>query len=270
MYLPDIYTSSPLWLTIDVERVEDANFGITPKKELDIDYPAVLERWHQLTDRHHLRSTAFVLGSFAQKFPQAIKALHDKGHEIACHGYDHQLVYQKPFEVWREQTALAKRILEDTIQAPVQGYRSPSWSLPFKKRYYEALVEMGFAYSSSYFPFKTYMYGNAIDKKNPFVITTPSGKITEIPVPKCLIPFSGGFYMRILPLFVTKRLFASLINRGVKPIIYTHPYELLPNLFQRFLSQVKLDKAYVLTFANTGESIKRFDTILQTFTEGRV
>ncbi len=270
MYLPDTYLQHPIWLTIDVERVEDANFGITPKKELSIDYPAILDKWDTLTLRYGFRSTAFVLGSFARRFPHVIKNLHQKGHEIASHGYDHQLVYQKPFDVWKKETALAKKILEEIIEAPVLGYRSPSWSLPFKKRYYEALVEIGFAYSSSYFPFKTYMYGNAIDKKNPFVITTPSGEITEIPIPKCFIPFSGGFYMRMLPLFVTKRLFSCVTNRKIKPIIYTHPYELLPNLLSRFLSQVRLDKAYILTFANTGESIKRFDSILQEYTKGKV
>ena len=265
MYLPNSYKSSPIWLTIDVEEVEDANFGITPKKKLDIDYPSIMEKWMRLCDRHHIKSTAFVLGSFAQKYPDTIKKLHDAGHEIACHGLRHELVYDLDYEVWYEETARAKAILEDITGSEVKGYRSPSWTLPFQKRYYEALADMGFAYSSSYFPFRTYMYGNAIDKKRPFIIFTDKGQITEIPVPKYIIPFSGGFYMRVLPFFVVKFLLKRLMAQGHKPIIYTHPYELLPDLFGRFLDRVRLDKAYILTFANIADSYKRFDTILQNF-----
>ncbi len=268
MYLPNNYRFFPIWLTIDVERIEDANFGITPKNKLHIDYPDLIHRWIEMCERHGYSSTAFVLGSFAKKFPQAVKALQQAGHEIACHGLHHDLVYTLDFEKWKEQTLLAKNILQEITGEEIKGYRSPSWTLPFAKRYYETLVQMGFSYSSSYFPFKTYMYGHTIDKKKPFIISTDSGPITEIPIPKAFIPFSGGFYMRILPLFVTKTLFGSLIKRGYKPIIYTHPYELLPNLFTRFFKDVKFDMAYILTFSNTGNSMKRFDTILKGYAQG--
>ncbi len=268
MNLPKNYLDSPLWLTIDVEKIEDANFGITPKKSLDIDYDAIIQRWIALCAKYHIKSTAFVLGSFAQEFPHTIRKLHEAGHEIACHGLRHELVYKIDFPTWKEETKRAKEILENIIQAPVVGYRSPSWTLPFEKRYYEALVKIGFRYSSSYFPFKTYMYGNSIDKKHPFVITTPTGEITEIPIPKYIIPFSGGFYMRVLPFFVIRMLFERLTNQGVKPIIYTHPYELLPNLFTRFAHEVKWDMAYFLTFFRIADSYARFDTILKKYTQG--
>lgn len=267
MYLPKQYLRYPLWLTIDVEVLTDANFGITPKKSLAIDYERLVENWIELCASHNVTSTAFVLGSFAKKYPQAVRNLQRHGHEIACHGLVHDLVYQTPFEIWKSQISDAKKILEDTTGAQVSGYRSPSWSLPFEKRYYEALIETGFAYSSSYFPFKTYMYGNSIDKKHPFVVTTKAGKITEIPVPKYLIPFSGGFYLRILPLPIIEFLLKRLIQTEIKPILYTHPYELLPNLFTRFFDSVRFDKAYILTFAQTGSVPERIDKILEKFSD---
>jgi len=265
MYLPHNYKKFPLWLTIDVERVEDANFGITPKKPLNLDYSQILKSWIELCKKHQVTSTAFVLGSFAKKYPQTIKELDSQGHEIASHGLRHELVYKLDFKEWVKETLESKKILEDLIGKEVKGYRSPSWTLPFEKRYYEALVEMGFSYSSSYFPFKTYMYGNKIDKKEPFVIYTPSGEITEIPIPKLFIPFSGGFYMRMLPFWIIKLLFSSLIHSGHKPIIYTHPYELIPNLFRRFLKDVRFDLTYLLTFGNIGDSLPRFDQLLESF-----
>ncbi len=200
-----------------------------------------------------------------QDFPAIIKELSNAGHEIACHGLRHELIYNLPFDTWVEETKEAKKILEDLIGKEVAGYRAPSWSMPFKKRYYEALVDLGFLYSSSYFPFKTYMYGNSIDRKLPFTISTAKGSITEIPIVKNVIPFSGGFYMRVLPFFLILYLFGNLIKKGYKPIIYTHPYELLPNLFASFRKSVQMDLSYFLTFFTIEDSYKRFDTILQRF-----
>ncbi|WP_201337289.1 MULTISPECIES: DUF3473 domain-containing protein [unclassified Nitratiruptor] len=270
MYLPHNYTKYPIWLTIDVEEVEDANFGITPKHPLQINYAAIINEWIVFCQKHNISSTAFVLGSFAKKYPHIIKTLHKYGHEIACHGLRHELVYNLPFDEWKRETQDAKKILEDTIGQEVIGYRAPSWSMPFEKKYYEALVASGFRFTSTYFPFKTYMYGNSIDKKSPFVITTPGGTITEIPLLKNIIPFSGGFYMRVLPFFLIQRLFANLINQGHKPIIYTHPYELLPHLFTRFRKDVKLDVAYFLTFFAVENSLQRFDKILKQFCKDKI
>ncbi len=263
MYLPYSYQQHALWLTIDVEVIEDANFGITKKQDLGIDYEQIIEEWIELCDRHSIKSCAFTLGSFAKKFPNAVKKLAEAGHDIASHGFRHELVYKLPFETWKEETAASKKILEDLTGKEIVGYRSPSWTLPFEKRYYEALVELGFRFSSSYFPFKTYLYGNEIDKKNPFTIFTPSGTITEIPVPKKWLPFSGGFYLRMLPASVAALLMKRLTKDNIKPIIYTHPYELLDGLFFRFLHNVAFDKAYILTFANTGNTKNRIEYLLK-------
>jgi len=270
MFLPDSYGRSPFWLTIDVERIEDANFGVKPKRSsISIDYEKIIDRWIELCQRHETTSCAFVLGSFAKKYPHLIRRLADHGHEIASHGLSHDLVYTLPFQKWKEQTRRSKELLEDLIAKPVMGYRSPSWSLPFQKRYYEALAEIGFAFSSSYFPFKTYMYGNEVDKKRPFCIHTPSGTITEIPVPKVVIPFSGGFYLRMLPASIACILASFLTKRGVRPIIYTHPYELQDRLFFAHLDEAKMDLAYVMSFANTGGTKKRIEKMIRCIKERR-
>ncbi|NPA84201.1 MAG: DUF3473 domain-containing protein [Epsilonproteobacteria bacterium] len=263
IYLPESYETHPnFWLTIDVERLEDANFGVKPKGKLSIDYGEIIERWIDLNEVLGVRSCAFVLGSFAKAYPHLIRRLAQAKIEIALHGLSHQLVSTIPFTQWIEETRIAKAILEDLTGQEVVGYRSPSWSLPFQKLYYEALVELGVRYSSSYFPFKTYMYGHPIDKKRPFTITTPSGPITEIPVPKYLIPFSGGFYLRLLPTPLAILLARKVTRMGVKPIIYTHPYELLENLFRRFFGRVELDRAYLLAFANTGDGWRKVERLV--------
>ncbi len=250
-----VYDNSQIWLTMDVEQLHDANFGVKSRTDPKIDYEKIIDEWIEQADRLDIKSTCFILGSFAQKFPHAVERLAKEGHEVASHGLTHDLVYKQSFDTFTHSIQESKKILEDIIQSPVEGYRSASWSLPFEKRYYEALVQSGYRYSSSYFPFKTYMYGNSIDRKAPFDITTPSGTIKEIPLLKSYLPFSGGFYLRVLPSWLHKLLMRSLIKEGYKPIIYTHPYEMtgkyLPSAMRK---SIKIDMAYILAFAETSPS----------------
>jgi len=246
-----------IWLTIDVEEVTDMNFHIKWKEKPKIDYENYIEYFLNLKKDH--KSTAFILGTFAEKYPNIVKRLYDNNVEIACHGYKHNLVYKESFEEWRESVKKAKDLLEEIIQHEVLGYRSPSWSMPFQKKYYEELKKMGFNYSSSYFPMKNYMYGNSIDKSSPFYIYTSYGKIQERPVPKYIIPFSGGFYLRVLPLWLLKILFKRVKN----PVLYIHPYELIDkNLLIYFKDSAKFNIDYLLAFYSWGYAKNKIESIL--------
>jgi len=258
-----VYDTSSIWLTMDVEQLPDANFGVKVRVDPGIAYERIIDEWIEQAERLDVKSTCFVLGSFAQKYPKAIERLAAHGHEIASHGLTHDLVYEQSFETFTHSIRESKKILEDITQGPVEGYRSASWSLPFEKRYYEALVQAGYRYSSSYFPFKTYMYGNSIDRKAPFEITTASGKIREIPLVKSYLPFSGGFYLRVLPSWLLRVLMRSLIAEGHRPIIYTHPYEMTGDyLATSMRKSIGFDMAYVLAFAETSPSRKKLAGLL--------
>lgn len=253
-----------MWLTIDVEELTDTNFGLKAKRSLELDYEALLDRWMELCDEADYRSTCFILGSFAEKFPHLVRKLHENGHEIASHGNDHRLIYQMGFGEWKNSVSDSKKRLEDLTGSAVKGYRSASWSLPFEKRYYETLLECGYGYSSSYFPMKTYMYGNTVDKKEPFYITTPSGKILEIPVLKMGLPFSGGFYLRVLPFIVLRELFSSTLTKGYKPVLYIHPYEMLEkNMMRYFSDYYGLNPDFLLAFFSTSSPVEKIRKLLK-------
>lgn len=246
-----------IWPTIDVEGITDMNFNIKWKADAHIDYERRIDAFIELCKNR--KATAFILGSFAKKYPALVKKLSDNDIEIACHGYNHELVYKQSIEQWSQELKSAKALLEQITGKQVVGYRSPSWSMPFKKQYYEHLARLGFSYSSSYFPMKNYMYGNSIDKKQYFDIYTSSGVIQERPIVKNIIPFSGGFYLRVLPLWLLKILF----KRTKNPIIYIHPYELEDKnmLFsQREHAGFNLD--YILAFYATGNTKKKLRSIL--------
>ncbi len=263
MYLPNSYKESKIWSTIDIEQIEDANFGITLKNQLHINYEALIDKWIEFNKN---RGCAFVLGSFAKKYPNIIKKVASNNIEIASHSLTHTLVYKLSFKKWAQEIEYSKKLIEDITSKEVKGYRSPSWSLPFEKRYYEMLIEKGYLFSSSYFPFKTYMYGNEIDRKKPFEIYTQNGIITEIPIPKNIIAFSGGFYTRVLPYFVIYMLTKGLLKNGFKPILYIHPYELIDQpLIKYFSNSVKKDTAYFLSFVRLGNTRKKIIRLLRDF-----
>ncbi len=253
-----------IWLTIDVEEITDTNFNIKWKQNPEVDYEVLINNWIELCEKLNYKSTCFVLGNFAKKYPNLVKKLSQNGHEIASHGLTHSLVYNLEFSKWEDELITSKNILEDLISKKIEGYRSPSWSLPFEKRYYEVLAKNGFTYSSSYFPMKTYMYGNSIDKKESFNIFTEYGIIKEIPIVKYKIPFSGGFYLRVLPLCIEKYLFKKIIANNIKPIIYIHPYELIKekSLMSYFLEYCKVNLDFILAFYSSTKPINKIERIL--------
>ncbi len=246
-----------MWLTIDVEEIQDMNFDIKWTSKPEIEYEKMIDIFIELAQNR--RATAFVLVTFAKKFPYLIKKISDAGIEIGCHGYYHELIYNISFETWKDEIQTAKNYLEDLICKKIVGYRAVNWSMPFEKRYYEELVKMGFLYSSSYFPMKNYMYGNEINKKEPFNIYTQSGLIEERPVKRDFIPFSGGFYLRVLPLWLLKRLF----KRIEKPTLYIHPYELMDtNMIRSFQKNAKFNVDYFLAFYSNGSTINKLHEII--------
>ncbi len=262
--IPNNYKDNKVWLTLDLEEFEDANFNLIKIANFKIDYNEIIDNWLLLCDKYNIKSTIFVLGSFAQKYPNIVKRIYQAGHEIASHGYEHHLVYNQTFEQWTESITLSKKILEDTISDEVKGYRSPSWSIPHDEKYYEQIAKTGYEYSSSYFPFKTYMYGHSTDKKNPFSMETKKGIVAEIPIPKMTLPFSGGFYLRVLPLTVLNYFFRKAIENNIKPVFYIHPYELLDtNLAKYFLDKIKINRDYFLATVATSKSYNKIDKILQ-------
>jgi peptidoglycan/xylan/chitin deacetylase (PgdA/CDA1 family) len=249
---------------MDVEQLHDANFGVSIRNQPKIDYEMIIDRWIEQCEDLDIKSTCFVLGSFAQKFPKAVEKLSKHGHEIASHGLTHELVYKQSFETFKNSIIQSKKILEDITQTKVRGYRSASWSLPFEKKYYEALIEAKYSYSSSYFPFKTYMYGNSVDRKEPFKIITDSGSIREIPLLKSILPFSGGFYLRVIPLWIHKILIRSLIQKNHKPIIYTHPYEMQGSFLPLLMKDdIDINIAYILAFAETSNTKEKLRKLLK-------
>ena len=119
-----------------------------------------------------IKATFFVLGWIAERYPGLVKRIQEEGHEIACHGYAHKLIYTQSKEEFRQDIRKAKAILEDITGSEVIGYRAPSYSITNKSQWaFEVLVEEGFKYDSSIFPIRHDFYGMPNAPRFPFVIS---------------------------------------------------------------------------------------------------
>jgi polysaccharide deacetylase family protein (PEP-CTERM system associated) len=165
--------------------------------------------------------------------PHIVKKLYDAGHEIACHGYGHQLVSRMRQGEFRDDLIRARTILEDITGESVIGYRAPSYSVNKGNIgwYYETLEELGFKYSSSIFPVRTFLYGIDGFPENMHypVVNGRRRGVLEIPVPVVNVMGSRiGLYVRLFPSwfiidFIKRR------NRTGKPVfLYLHPREIDP------------------------------------------
>lgn len=192
-----------------------------------------------LLDEFALKATFFVLGWVAERLPALVREIQRRGHEIACHGYGHQLVYRLTPQEFRADVSRAKNMLEDICGERVRGYRAPSYSITAKSLWaLDTLLEEGFSYDSSIFPITHDIYGIPGGKRFPHQISTHAGKIQEFPLStfpitlggwKYQLPIAGGGYLRLFPAALVKRAIQSINTTEKQPVIvYFHPWELDP------------------------------------------
>jgi polysaccharide deacetylase family protein (PEP-CTERM system associated) len=193
------------------------------------------ERLLRIFDAHGVTATFFVLGCVAEQFPGLVADIAARGHEIASHGYAHQLVYRQTPAAFREDVCRAKKVLESIINCPVDGYRAPSYSITTETPWaFDVLVEAGHRYDASIFPIRHDRYGIPDAPRHPYLISTSGGALVEAPGATVRLgtlnaPVGGGGYFRLLPYWWTRWGIGRLNRIEERPaIFYLHPWELDP------------------------------------------
>ena len=103
-----------------------------------------------LLAERRVRATFFVLGWVAERHGALIRRIANEGHEIASHGYAHELLSAQTTKQFQEDIRKSKRILEDLTGEAVWGYRAPGYSLTEETKWaLPLLVEEGYRYDSS-------------------------------------------------------------------------------------------------------------------------
>lgn len=187
-----------------------------------------------LLDEYGVKATFFTLGWVAEHHPKLIREIHHRGHEIACHGYNHRLAYDLSLQEFREDTKRSKTLIEEVTGTSIVGYRATSYSL-IKETFWalDILIEEGFTYDSSIFPIYHDRYGYPEFNRFSMKVSRPGiGEILEIPLSTIRlfgrnVPIAGGGYLRLFPLWFIEWGLRRLNEKEKQPaIIYLHPWEL--------------------------------------------
>ncbi|MDO8356007.1 MAG: DUF3473 domain-containing protein [Nitrospirota bacterium] len=227
-------------LSFDVEEhFQVAAFWSTMRRRQWDSYESRVERNVEkilsILSAQGIHATFFVLGWVAQKHPELVRTIASYGHEIASHGFGHELITSQTPGLFREDVRNSKDILENIIGGPVHGYRAPSFTItPETKWALPILVEEGYVYDSSIFPIQHDRYG--MPGANPWchLLETPAGALWEVP-PSTLrmgpirLPIAGGGYFRLYPYQILHNLLTRAATDGQPLVMYFHPWELDPD-----------------------------------------
>jgi len=183
----------------------------------------------EILESYNTKATFFVLGWAAERYPELVQEIAAQGHEIASHGYRHELIYKLTPSTFKDYVHRSKALLEDLTGEPVLGYRAPCFSIVTKTLWaLEILKDAGFSYDSSIFPVRHDTYGIPGYPRFPY---RHANGLIEIP-PSTVklagfnVPFAGGCYLRLFPYWITRKGVQRMNRAGYPAVVYIHPWEL--------------------------------------------
>ncbi|QFI63840.1 DUF3473 domain-containing protein [Qipengyuania flava] len=186
-----------------------------------------------LFDEAGVKATFFTLGWIAERNRTVMRAIVDRGHELASHGYDHARVFTLSRTEFAEDLAKSRAILEDAAGQAITGYRAPSFSIDARNRWaHEVLAEHGYAYSSSVAPIVHDHYGWRDAPRFAFD-PVPGSELVEIPVTTAILrgkrlAAGGGGFFRVLPYGFSRWAIRQVNAEGRPAVFYFHPWEVDP------------------------------------------
>lgn len=183
-----------------------------------------------LLDDHGHQATFFVLGHVAERAPELVEEISRRGHEVASHGYGHELLYELSEAELRNDLRRSLEVIEPHTDQDIVGYRAPSFSI--HPGAVEALSDLEFEYDSSNFPAKRHDRYGSVEVCGDETVTRTSHGLQEIQLPllefgRLQIPWAGGGYFRFIPYPVFKRGI-SHIGSERDFVFYLHPWEIDP------------------------------------------
>ena len=186
-----------------------------------------------LFDECGSKATFFTLGWVAERYPNLIRSIVDRKHELASHGYQHVRAFNQTPEEFLADIKKTKAILEDVGGEAVRGYRAASFSIDARNLWaYDCLADAGYVYSSSVYPLKHDHYGMPDAPRFSFRVKPKN--LLEIPVPTLQVfgrtfPVGGGGYFRFFPYMVSNKLIKEVNEKEHRStIFYLHPWEIDP------------------------------------------
>jgi peptidoglycan/xylan/chitin deacetylase (PgdA/CDA1 family) len=156
------FDAEEVWIGEDPANAERPGILSQGTYGAKVAVPLILD----ILKRNDVRATFFVPGRVAERHPDRVLEIVERGHELAHHGYTHRS--PTSFDADEEETELLKgREVLQSFGVSVTGYRSPAWD--FSPATLGLLEKHGFAYSS-----------NLMDDIRPYLHEGTS--VVEVPV----------------------------------------------------------------------------------------
>ncbi len=257
-------------LTFDIEEWFHANYdGVRPDLSLGSNFRANMDVLLDLCARTGSKATFFTLGYIGEHYPDVVRKIAEQGHEVASHGYAHELAYKQTRQQFHDDVKRSIDILEQIVGHQVRGYRAPSWSIVERNLdYLEVLEELGLQYDASIFPVKTFLYGIPTAPRHIHhpIVNGRELQLYEVPmsVTRLLnrnVGYSGGFYFRFFPSWLIKQAIRKANREGSPSIVYLHPREVNPNEPQLQLPV----KEHFIHYYNVGGTRHKLEDVLGSF-----
>lgn len=203
-------------LTFDIEEwyLEKMYFGNHAEKYKEFD--RYLGEILDTLDERNLKGTFFCVGGLGREFPDVVKRIADRGHDVGCHSDIHTWLNKMTHEECLADTRMAVDSLEQVMGKKVKSYRAPAFSIGASNKWaFEVLAECGIERDASVFPAVRDFGGFAeFGQKTPAIIRYNGVELKEFPIctAKLMgkeIAYSGGGYFRFFPLWYVKKEMAS-------------------------------------------------------------
>jgi polysaccharide deacetylase family protein (PEP-CTERM system associated) len=203
-----------------------------------------------------IKATFFILGWVAERMPQLVREIHSLGHEVASHGFNHELTVNCRHEELKRDIEDSKKLLEDIIGGPVYGYRAPNFSI--NTDLLKLVEDCGLQYDSSYNSFSANSRYGKVDLSrngNAGIAKKISDGFYELPISNVewaglVLPAGGGGYFRLYPLHLFSLGVKAMLRKQSAYMFYMHPWEIDPqqprmkeaSTLSRFRHYVNLDR----------------------------
>ncbi len=188
-----------------------------------------------LFETHRVVATFFCTGNMAERFPEAIREILQKGHELGCHGLTHTRFDTLSYAQAEYELRESSRILT-AVAGPIVSFRAPNLSLP--DRYLTLLRKYGFSIDSS------------IAKYKP-----PYAKGTYVQAGLLRIPASVTSSVLRLP----TAMMQAVLRRLTEPVLFVHPWE--------FTDMSKTGIRYDCRFNTGAKALSNLDSAMRYFKE---
>jgi len=196
-----------------------------------------------LLERFAAKATFFVVAPHAEREPEVVREIAQRGHEVASHGWAHAKLANFTAESFAEDIRRSNDVLEGICGQRVRGYRAPFFSLlPEQTWAFEVMADCGLDYDSS---LTTLLWQHeGIDLPDaPFLCVLPDGReILEIPaLARKVGPITGrligGRTLRVLPPRIWRAHMREREASDLPAMVYVHSYEVTPDRLMRYVPE---------------------------------